>query len=405
MCQASAPPAPTPSPTIEKAANQQAALGRDALRLAKDQAGRMEALGRDYLDFAKDQFKVSQQRQKGIDALSNEISTYFMDAAKGDRERYETVFKPIEDAFIQTAQEFDSPERQAEAAGRARADVQSAAATEAASRERQMAAVGIRPDSGRFEGLNRAADLGTVATSVNAQNMARNEVRDRAIDLKKDAINLGQGTKAASSAAAGAALSPTLAANQNWMQTPGIVAPGYAAAQGGLGMAAGTAATGYGTAQRGYQGQAATQSDLFRNQLGIWQTESEMAAKNASGIGEALGTIAGVGTSILTSPTAMAFLSDENAKENREEVPEGESLAAVEGMPVETFDYKPGMGDEGSHVGTMAQDFAAATGKGDGKRINVQDAIGITMGAVKDLSAKVDRIAETIGLGIRAEVA
>lgn len=33
-----------------------------------------------------------------------------------------------------------------------------------------------------------------------------------------------------------------------------------------------------------------------------------------------------------------------------------------------------------------------ATGLGDGKNINVVDAIGVTMGAVKELNEKVDRI-------------
>ena len=39
------------------------------------------------------------------------------------------------------------------------------------------------------------------------------------------------------------------------------------------------------------------------------------------------------------------------------------------------------------------------TGLGDGKSIKVQDALGLTMRAVQDVSRKVDRIAQQVGLG------
>ncbi|BAQ18244.1 hypothetical protein [Methyloceanibacter caenitepidi] len=59
-----------------------------------------------------------------------------MDLAKGDRERYETVFKLLEYDFVETAQEFDSPKRQAEAAARANSDFASEKATQSGVRER-----------------------------------------------------------------------------------------------------------------------------------------------------------------------------------------------------------------------------------------------------------------------------
>ena len=62
-------------------------------------------------------------------------------------------------------------------------------------------------------------------------------------------------------------------------------------------------------------------------------------------------------------------------------------------MPVEKWRYKPGRGDGGEHVGPYAQDFAAATGQGDGKSIDMISAIGVTMGAIRDLDKKVDKMA------------
>ncbi|MEW6125024.1 MAG: hypothetical protein AB1698_20660 [Pseudomonadota bacterium] len=69
----------------------------------------------------------------------------------------------------------------------------------------------------------------------------------------------------------------------------------------------------------------------------------------------------------------------------------------MRGMPVEEWTYKEGAGDGGRHIGTYAQDFRRETGKGDGKSIPVIDAIGVTMGAVKELDAKFEQIARGIG--------
>jgi len=80
-------------------------------------------------------------------------------------------------------------------------------------------------------------------------------------------------------------------------------------------------------------------------------------------------------------------------------VPEGKALDAVNNMPVTEWTYDQGVGDSGRHVGPMAQDFQRETGKGDGKSIAVQDAIGILMKATQDLDRKVDRMADVIGLG------
>ncbi|MFG1340921.1 hypothetical protein [Xanthobacter autotrophicus] len=52
------------------------------------------------------------------------------------------------------------------------------------------------------------------------------------------------------------------------------------------------------------------------------------------------------------------------------------------------------MGDGERHIGTYAQDFKATTGKGDGHSIPVIDAIGVTKGAVKELDAKVEKLAK-----------
>ena len=91
--------------------------------------------------------------------------------------------------------------------------------------------------------------------------------------------------------------------------------------------------------------------------------------------------------------TVIGMLSDKDAKTEKKK-PGRSLLKAVENMPVEEWRYKKGQGDEGRHVGTYAQDFQRETGKGDGRSIPIVDAIGTTMGAIKELSAKVDMLAK-----------
>lgn len=371
MCSDAAPP-PTADPGIGEA------------------AARASQLGQEYLDFTKQQFAVSQEMQADLNATLKEASDWYLTLGREDRARYDDVFKPLQDAYIKEANEIDSPARQAEAAAKARADVQTSAAAERGALERRQESVGIRPDSGRFEGIDRAVGLGTALGSVDAQNKATLALRDRGAAMRRDAINLGAalpGQAVAETQAATTTASQPLA---NHMASTQIVQPGYSAAI------------------TGNKVQADTLNNEFKTQASLYDTTAKMDAANAAGIGQFAGTLGGAAiggatsSGFASSALGLMFLSSKKSKTNRKEVDEGKSLEAVNKMPIETYDYKPGQGDGGSHVGPMAEDFQKATGQGDGAGIKVQDAIGIAMGAVKDLSAKVDRLADAIGLGERS---
>jgi hypothetical protein len=290
-----------------------------------DAAVRTAALGEEWLAFTKDQFAVSGARQAELDTLT-----------KG---------------FVDEATAYDTPERRAEAAAKARADVQTAAAAERGATERRMASVGIAPDSGRFAGIQRAVGLGTGLASVDAQNRARQGVEDRGLALKKDAITATSG------------------ANRDFMASTDIVGRGFGGATSAQTQSAGTL------------------QNQYNSQLNVWKAEQDMAAENAAGIGKFVGTGLGL------------IISSKKAKANRKPVKDGAALEAVKEMPVESFDYKPGVGDGERHVGPMAEDFQEATGKGDGATIPVQDIIGLTVKATQDLAAKVERIERAVGLG------
>lgn len=355
--------APDPDPKIGEAALLQAETGVE------------------WLNFAKDAFAISNERQAELDALTEEVTRRQLAIgdeqagwARADRERYETLFKPLEDEFLAEARDYASPERQAAAAAEAKADVQSGAAVAKATAQREAAAMGINPASGRFAGIDRASEMGTALATAGAANAARQGVRDRGLALKADAVNLGRGLPAQSAQAAALGLSANAGAvglnqatNSQFLASTGIMGQGY---QGQM---------------AGYAGQANTLQNLYNSQIDVWRTQQQLRAQNAAGIGSAIGGIFGM------------FMSDEDVKEDKAPIDDGAALDAVNAMPVEEWTYKQGVADEGRHVGPYAQDFAEATGKGDGRTIAVQDAIGITMKAVQDLDDKVDRIADAVG--------
>ena len=127
----------------------------------------------------------------------------------------------------------------------------------------------------------------------------------------------------------------------------------------------------------GYGQQGSLLNTQYNQQLQSWQANQNSMSSMMGG----LGTVAGI------------MLSDQNAKTDKQPLPEGAALGAIREMPVEKWRYKPGRGDGGEHVGPYAQDFAAATGQGDGKSIDMISAIGVTMGAIRDLDKKVDKMA------------
>lgn len=360
--------APKPDPRIAQAAQKQADLGQD------------------WLSFAKDAFEQSKARQETIDkqtadvmAQQRGVADQQLKWAQQDRDRYNNVFVPVQDKFVNTAMNYDTPEKQEEAAAEASADVQNSAAKAQEAQARNAASMGVNPASGRYAGIDQNTVMNTALANAGAQNQARQLVRDKALGLQYQAANMGN-------------MLP-----QQSNQTMGL---GLGAGSDAIGLAqrnqqlfngsTGIVNSGYAGAMSGYQGMSNSLNNLYGNQLSAWQAQNQQNAQKASGLGSFLGGVAGIASSFLPS--------DKNLKTNKRRLRAGAGLEAVNSMPIDTWKYKPGVADEGEHIGTYAQDFKKATGKGDGKTIPVVDAVGISMKAIQDLSKEVKNIERAIGL-------
>ena len=356
--------APSADPNIGKAAMKEAQLGEE------------------WLKFSKEQFAVDNIRQQKQDALAEKVTNQQLDASKQaqgwateDRDRFNNVFKPLQDDFIDTANNWDSAQRQQQVASEAKADVLNNAAAQRGSTQRQMTSMGVSPTSGRYAGVDRAGESATALAAAGAENNARNTVRNQALSLQADAVNMGKGLAVNPASSLGLSTSAGSAA----MQTTA----GNNAQAAGLSSIMGQ---GYQAAMTGYGNQANTLNQQYQNKLNAWQANQNASSSLWGGIGQVGGMLG-----------ASAIMS--SSKEYKEDKrPAKGSLEALRRMPVEQWKYKDGIEDGGQHIGAYAEDFHAATGKGDGKSIPVVDAIGITMGAIQDLDKKVDALAKGRGL-------
>lgn len=262
--------------------------------------------------------------------------------ASEDRARYERLFQPMEERMVREASSFDSEAKKNEAARLAVADVRQQSAIEDATTNRQMMAVGVAPNSKRFGADRSRTSISQALAAAGAGNMARRNVTAGGEQRLAGIVNLGRGM----------AVNPATS----------------------IGLSNGAMAQGGNAAMAGYGQQGGLLNTQYQQQMQAWEAKQGQ-----------LGAIGGAAGSLL------GFFSSKTVKHGKEDV---DALGAVRKMPVQKWTYNPGVADESTHIGPYAEDFAKATGVGDGTKIDPISAIGVTMGAIRQLADKVDKLAE-----------
>ncbi|WP_104019132.1 tail fiber domain-containing protein [Roseovarius nitratireducens] len=288
-------------------------------------------IGEDYLGFMREQAKISNKW------------------AEDDRSRYKSVFEPLQDQYINEALQGPDYDEVAGSVRRAGADARRQFSLAQGQEERRLAASGVDPASGRSREATRRSELTEALGVAGARNTTRITERARAEDRADaetaNAINMGSGL----------AVNPATS----------------------LGISNSANSSGFRGAMQGYGQQGQLLNTQYQQQLQSWQADQASSNSMWGGIG----SLAGLGISMMSS---------KDYKEDKR--PARGVLDTLKGMPVEEWTYKKGIADEGRHIGPYAEDFHSATGKGDGKSIPFQDALGVTMGAVQELADKVDKL-------------
>lgn len=249
---------------------------------------------REQLDWAKTQYAQDRQiTQQFMDVMLPNMVRESESAAQ-DRERYKSVFQPIEDRLVDEANNYATPERMEKEAGRAQADVSQAFEAQRVAAMRNLESYGVDPSQARAGALDKAARIAQAAASAGAANGSRIQTEMTGRALRGEAINLGRGYQsqiaqayATSQQAGGGAVQGNLATTQSGAGTMGT-----------------------GTQWAGIQNGA----------LGTWgnalsgQSQANIAAYNAKqqsggSTGALIGGIAGIAGAVLAPFTGGASLA------------------------------------------------------------------------------------------------
>lgn len=351
--------APSPDPAIGKAAEANAAVAADALDFQK-------SMYEDYKPYLQNLADTSMEATN----LQMDIAKQQADISKDYYDYYTDTFRPVEQSLVDEAMAYDDKTEGERMAGEAAAQVGESFGIGQRTMERQMADQGVNINDGAYAGGKRFMALKQAVATAGASNKARQDAKTIGWAKKMDAAGLGRGLPSSQATSASLATSAAGA---------GVGSAG--APLTGITQGANMMQQGYGTAIQGNS----SAGNLY---LGQYQAQANAASQD-NGLFGALGQIGG----------AAIMMSSKKVKDEKEPIQEGAALESLEETPVEKWKYKPGVADEGRHIGPYAEDMQKNFGVGDGKTINVIDAIGVTMAAVKDLNEKVDRLAAGFGVG------
>ena len=350
---------------MNQAAVDNAAISKETLEWYKkvyaDSAPQRELAAKTANDVAQQQLATSKQN----DAISNDYWNY-----------QKNTFRPLEGGIVADAQNYDTAARRNQAAGRAMADVEQQFGNEAAQQQRAMTRMGVNPSSGKFAAMSTQMAMAQAAAKAGAASKARDNVELQGYARKMDAANMGRGLASSQATSAGVALN----AGNNAVNNAGTPLTQANNAMATMGQGFGTAIQGNNSAGNLY-GQAA-----------------QIAGKD-SGLMGALGGIAGQFAGSSAGSAWLAGLSDKNKKTNIKPVSDEQALDAVKSTPVSKWDYKPGAGDGGTHIGPMAQDVNRSMGEQaapGGKVLDLVTMNGMNMAATAALARKVDKLSAKI---------
>ncbi|MGH7185165.1 MAG: tail fiber domain-containing protein, partial [Pseudomonadota bacterium] len=308
-------------------------------------------------------------------------------------------YKDIDERVAADALGFDSEARKEAEAARSAATVGQSFDAAQGREGTRLARYGLRPEDTIGASNAELAKAGAQAT---AMNETRRNVELTGIGLRQQAQQAGRGIQQYGLAATGAA-------------------GGLAAQSASLANAGAESLARLRRSDLPYMTSAA-QIATGGSQAGTMQQNSALAqgaANQQSGaISEGAYNIAGAylgnkaGQPTTTAPAAnelgqadfsAGYYSSKKVKHSKRPVSGKAALSAVNKTKVESWKYKKGVADGGSkrHVGPYAEDVqknmgdAAAPG---GKAIDPISMGGVTMSAVKELSAQVDKIAKKVGM-------
>lgn len=330
----------------------------------------------DTLEFNKQVYAEGRPRQQMIDDLgkrvveSQIVSQDKSNALADDYAAYmKGTFRPVEKSLVDEASKDTGAEAE-QAASEAGAGVSQQFGAARQNKAREMAAMGINPNSGRWNSATQGSMDTEAAVKADAMNKARVAGKGLSWAKRMDAAGLGRNLPSNQATSAGLALTAGNSAMAN-------------SAAGGI-----NARADAGQMNQGFGGTVNANTAAGNLYLGQYDAQLKgYAAQQAADAAkwQGVGTAAGM----------MYAKSSKKLKTDKHPVEDAEILKEVKTLPVEKWKYKEGEGDGGEHVGPYAEDVAEKFGgkvAPGGKMIDVISMMGVTLAATKALAKQVDKI-------------
>ena len=280
-----------------------------AAQAAMEQTRVLGQIAQENMAWSKEQYYDAKATNKPIIEEFTKSMQLQNDFAGEQQKFYTENYQPLEKDLVDTANNWDTPERRDMMAGEAAADVaqQFEGARQAA--EQQLKDFGVDPSSPKYAATNLGAKLAQAQAAAGAQNMARRNVEMQGIQLKQNAVNTGRGYPGN--------------INQSWGSAQGS---GNSAIQGtnnttqlGSNMM-GTPVQWYGLQNQALGTWGNIANNNYKNYLDGYQIQQK---QNSSGIGQIAGLAGGLISSFLAdggavpahaSPTKGAAVDDVPAR-------------------------------------------------------------------------------------------
>lgn len=335
MGKPSAPPPPDYTP-IAMAAQSNATTAAANDKIQQQQADQNYEMANKQLDtynqradqafkLSTDQFNWAQrayddnksQNQQVINAnIAAQQAQY--DAAKKAQDHYDQVYKPMEDALVAQARDYNSPERRALNMGKASATVAQTFDTQRQAAQQSLEQYGVDPTSTRYQALDLTYRGQKAAAQAAAANQAGDATEAQGMALMTNAVNIGRGYPSAISTsyntgtnAGSAGVNSDLATTASGATTMGTAPQYYGLGSAALGggnqaLGIGNSAIGAGNGAMGNSnGALSVWGNTLNNGYGNQMAQYNANQSASSGFGSILGTAAGLAPMFLAEGGAV----------------------------------------------------------------------------------------------------
>jgi hypothetical protein len=251
----------------------------------------MKDLGQQQIDLAKQQYADNKPVLDKIAQQQIDIGNQNQEAGQLSLDLQKTKYIPLQKSIVDEVNNFDTDAYREGLASKAAADYGTATTNGQASLARQMASMGVNPNSGKFAAVSNQNALDTAAGKANAMTTSRQQAQATGMAQKMAAAGLGTGNSGAAQGAYSLALNAGNSAANNTQSAGNNLLQGVSSGANTIG-----------------SGRQMLQSGLG----GILNSQSNLYGQSMNNQSEMMGSILGGATKL----GAAAIMSDRRLKEN-----------------------------------------------------------------------------------------